>query len=134
MRVHLGTTIIRELPLGAPASASNVARRYQRTVRLAIDKPGPLVVSVLGETTLDPVVARRGVKPFAFTNPIWLVRPGELPPQPRHRVETAPLEAPHEHAHPHPHPGDPSVGGDPGDARVLLMDASLPDASMTHQH
>lgn len=84
LRVHLGTAILRELPLGAPVSSIGVGRRYRRRVRVTPPQPGPLVVSVEGDGTLDPVVARKGVKPFAFTNPIWIVRPGEEPPEPQH--------------------------------------------------
>ena len=83
LRVYLGSEVVRELPLGAPTSSSAFGRRYLRTLRLPIDRPGPLVVAVEGEATLEPVIARRGVKPFAFTNPIWLVRPGEAPPAPK---------------------------------------------------
>jgi hypothetical protein len=46
-------------------------------LRLTIDRPGPLVVAVEGPATLESVVARRGVKPFAFTNPIWIVEEGK---------------------------------------------------------
>lgn len=105
LRVHLGTSVLRELPLGAPASQTAVARRYHRTLRLAVDRPGPLVVVVEGSATLDPIVARKGVKPFAFTNPIWLVRPGETAPEPR----SAPPAVPHEHPHAHPHAHAPDA-------------------------
>jgi hypothetical protein len=74
LRVYLGTKLIRSLPIGSPSAITSAGRRYQRTIRLTIDTPGPLVVTVEGDETLEPVVARRGVKPFAFTNPIWLTR------------------------------------------------------------
>jgi hypothetical protein len=130
LRVHLGREIVRELPLGPPASSSAIGRRYHRTLRLALDKPGPLVVAVEGDATLEPVVARRGVKPFAFTNPIWLVRPGESPPEPW-LERAAPTLPPHDH----PHSTDsaaPTLIGAP-DARVLPVEAGL-DGSVPHVH
>jgi hypothetical protein len=135
LRVHLGREIIRELPIGAPASSSAVGRRYHRTLRLAVAKPGPLVVAVEGDTTLDPVVARRGVKPFAFTNPIWLVRPGESPPEPW-RDRTQPALLPHGHDHPPAMatpPPAPSPAASP-DARVSPLEAGPPDGSSPHVH
>lgn len=90
LRVYLGGKVLRTMALGPPTATTAISRRYQRTLRLLIDQPGPLVVAVEGEATLDPIIARRGVKPFAFTNPIWLVRPGELPP----RTAALPVIAP----------------------------------------
>jgi len=120
LRVHLGTTIVRELPLGPPSTSTAVGRRYRRTVRLSLEKTGPLVVSVEGDGVLDPVVARRGVRPFAFTNPIWVVRPGEKAPEvelPQPADSDAPVD---EH-------GTPTPPLDSGPASPL--DATLPDAA-----
>jgi hypothetical protein len=77
LRVYLGAKLLRTVPLGTPSQTSSAARRYQRTLNLPSIAPGPLVVAVEGEATLQPIIARQGVKPFAFTNPIWLVREGE---------------------------------------------------------
>jgi hypothetical protein len=87
LRIYLGTKVLRELPLGAPSVSNNAGRRYQRSLRLVVDRPGALVVTVEGNGSLEPVVARRGVKPFAFTNPIWLLTSpeatsAESPPAP----------------------------------------------------
>jgi hypothetical protein len=134
LRVYVGEKLVRSGALGPPSSSTSVSRRYTRKLRLVIDKPGPLVVAVEGEASLEPIVARRGVRPFAFTNPIWLVRPGEKPPEPLPvtLVEAAPpanlvdasmapdtsLPAAHSHegpggAHPHVHSRDAA----PGDAQ-----------------
>jgi hypothetical protein len=127
LRVHLGTEVIRELPLGAPSSTSPAGKRYLRTLRLAIDRPGPLVVAVEGDATLEPIIARRGVKPFAFTNPIWLVRPGELPPQPwRERYEPPLADIPHDHPHEH---SDAAA-----DAEAAKPDGASPDGATAHSH
>lgn len=80
LRVYLGSKVLRQVPLGPPSSSNTAGRRYQRTLRLTVDRPGPLVVTVEGDASLEPVVARRGVKPFAFTNPIWLVAGPETNP------------------------------------------------------
>jgi len=125
LRVYLGTAVIRELALGAPASSSAIGRRYRRTLRLSIDKPGPLVVAVEGDATLEPVVARRGVKPFAFTNPIWLVRPGEAPPQVRSYATPSLEPVPHGHSHPHPPDGSAPLAVPPISANQGQVDLNL---------
>jgi hypothetical protein len=84
VHVYLGTELLRSLPIGPPTSSTAIARRYKRSIPLRIEKPGALTLVVEGDSPLDPVIARRGVKPFAFTNPIWLVRAPE--PQPE-RIE-----------------------------------------------
>lgn len=78
LRVYLGSKLLRALPLGAPTVSNSAGRRYRRTLRLPIDRPGPLVVAVEGPPTLQPVIARAGVRPFAFTNPIWITAPEEV--------------------------------------------------------
>ena len=61
-----------------PLTAANRTRsspdatRYTRTVRLPITRSAPLVVAVEGDKELRPFIARGGVRPFAFINPIWL--------------------------------------------------------------
>jgi hypothetical protein len=72
IRVYLGTELLRSLPIGPPSARTSAGRRYARSVSLTLKRSGPLVVTVEGDATLEPVVARRGVRPFAFTNPIWL--------------------------------------------------------------
>jgi len=79
LRVYQGSTLLVTQPLGAPSTSSPQGKRYQRTLNLTLRQPGPLVVSVEGDATLQPVIARAGVRPFAFSNPIWLVRKGDLP-------------------------------------------------------
>jgi hypothetical protein len=86
LRIYVGNQLVRSGALGAAAVRTNLASRYERTVALTLDALGPLVVAVDGEHTLDPIVARRGVPPLAFTNPIWLVATPTFvtpaPPQP----------------------------------------------------
>jgi hypothetical protein len=43
-------------------------------LHVPLRRSAPLVVAVDGDKQLDEVVARRGIRPFAFINPIWLVK------------------------------------------------------------
>jgi hypothetical protein len=74
---------VQRIALG-PASRTRSAGgglRYERRIRLRVRDSAPLVVAVDGTKELRPVIARGGVLPFAFTNPIWLVRPDpDAPP------------------------------------------------------
>ena len=119
------------------SSSSAIGRRYRRTLRLSIDTPGPLVVAVEGDATLEPVVARRGVKPFAFTNPIWLVRPGEAPPQIRSYATPSLEPVPGAHSHPHPPDGSAPLAQPPTSAnqgQVLPSEGGVRDAASPHMH
>jgi hypothetical protein len=85
LRVYLGNTLVHRSSLGpATLRFGGLAYRYEKKVKLPVAKPAPLVVAVDGPKELAPVVARGGVKPFAFTNPIWLVQ---------HASESAPPAA-----------------------------------------
>jgi hypothetical protein len=77
LRIYLGSRLLLSTPLGPPALVSSAGRRWQRKVVLAPPGPGPLIVAVEGPVGLEPILARRGVRPFAFTNPIWLVPEGQ---------------------------------------------------------
>ena len=53
---------------------TNGAQRFAQTLHLPLSHSAPLVVAVEGDKQLDAVIARRDIHPFAFINPIWLVK------------------------------------------------------------
>jgi hypothetical protein len=75
LRVYLGDKLVHRSTLGPPTAVrfAGLANRYERTLRLPVSGPSPLVVAIDGDKELAPIVPRGGVRPFAFTNPIWLV-------------------------------------------------------------
>jgi hypothetical protein len=111
LRVYLGGTLVHRAALGPPTHVrfAGLANRYERTLRLPVSQPGALVVAVDGDKELAPIVPRGGVRPFAFTNPIWLVD-----------VQTA-LPA-------------PADAGVPGDAPGAPDAAVAPHAHGGHTH
>jgi hypothetical protein len=119
LRVYLGSTLVHRSALGPPQRFSSLANRHERTLRLTAAKPGALVVAVDGDKELAPIVPRGGVRPFAFTNPIWLVdalTPVAAPdagmaPDPA-RDAAQPL--PHDASRPHTHSHGPSSGSGSG--------------------
>jgi hypothetical protein len=102
LRVYLGGTLVHRAALGPPTHVrfAGLASRYERTLRLPVSGPAALVVAVDGDKELAPIVPRGGVRPFAFTNPIWLVDVATALP--------APVDA--------GVPGDAAAAPDAGDA------------------
>jgi hypothetical protein len=131
LRVYHGGTLVHRSALGAPTHVrfSGLANRYERTLRLNATQPGALVVAVDGDKELAPIVPRGGVRPFAFTNPIWLVdqlTPVAAPPDAG--VPSPPAAgnaSPPDAAPPHSHSHSPTLPPTHGHAPP-------PDASPTH--
>jgi hypothetical protein len=84
LRVYLGDKLVHRSTLGPPTAVrfAGLANRYERTLRLPVSGPAPLVVAIDGDKELAPIVPRGGVRPFAFTNPIWLVDVATAAPEP----------------------------------------------------
>jgi hypothetical protein len=72
LRIYLGAQLVYRAPLDAQHAGP--AHRYAERVRLFLEHSAPLVVAVDGDEEIKNVVARHGVRPFAFTNPIWLTK------------------------------------------------------------
>jgi hypothetical protein len=75
LRAYFGNDLVYKSPLEPqPAGGERAphANRYEHTLRLPFGRDAPLVVAVDGDQPYDGVVAKAGVRPFAFTNPIWL--------------------------------------------------------------
>lgn len=75
LRVYLGSELVYRGVIDARAIVrANGAQRFAQTLHLPLTRSAPLVVAVEGEKQLDAVIARRDIHPFAFINPIWLVK------------------------------------------------------------
>jgi hypothetical protein len=75
LRVYLGTELVYRGAIEERALVRNAgALRYAQTLHIPLRHSAPLVVAVDGDKQLDAVIARRGIRPFAFINPIWLLK------------------------------------------------------------
>jgi hypothetical protein len=79
VRVYLGNELVYRGAIEQRAILHNSgAQRFAQTLHVPLRRSAPLVVAVDGDKQLDDVIARRGIRPFAFINPIWLVKAGPL--------------------------------------------------------
>ena len=75
LRVYLGTELVYRGAIDPNAVVHNSgALRYAQTLHIPLRRSAPLVVAVDGEKQLEGVIVRRDLRPFAFINPIWLVK------------------------------------------------------------
>jgi hypothetical protein len=85
LRAYLGKDLVYRSPLEPlPATGGHGphALRYEHRLQLLVPRDAPLVVAVDGDQPYDAFVAKPGVRPFAFTNPIWLTRASATAPAP----------------------------------------------------
>jgi hypothetical protein len=75
LRVYLGGDLVYRGAIDEHAlTRTTGASRFATMLHVPLRRSAPLVVAVDGDKQLDEVVARRGIRPFAFINPIWLVK------------------------------------------------------------
>ncbi len=86
-RLVMNGSVVRDVPVPIPAGA---AAPFTYRTELAVDRDAWLVAVVWGDTPLSAVLAGTQVRPFAFTNPIYLDADGDGDA----RIEARPERAP----------------------------------------
>jgi hypothetical protein len=66
--VYWGRAVVRSIPV----PSSTEPERASLDVEVEVGEPGFLVVVARGDRPMDDLLARPGIPPLAFTNPIWL--------------------------------------------------------------
>ncbi len=72
--LYVGTAIAATLSI-PPRRRPDRPLRFRGRVELEITEPTFVIAVARGEAPMQALFARRDVRPFAFTNPIWLVPP-----------------------------------------------------------
>jgi hypothetical protein len=76
--VYLGDRIVETFPIPArrARAVDRTGLRFARTFDVPVERSSFVIAVVRGEAPMEELFARRDIRPFAFTNPVWI----DVPP------------------------------------------------------